>query len=317
MQSRLLFMGVEMGVFDVLGEGTLTAVEVGSRLGLDPEGTRRLLTGLAAVGLLEKSGECYGVPPALRRYLLTDSPESMAAYVRLGAFLWRVWDGMDEVVRTGRPRVEMMELISSDEGLRTLFMDAMAGRAREGAREIARVVDLRGCSSMLDVGCGPGTYSVVWMGIHPRLRVTLLDVPPVVELARRNVEAAGLGERASYIGGDFTELEFERAAYDLVLLANVLQMHGPEVGAALLAKAYDALRPGGLVVVHGFMLDRSGMEPLEAALFNLSIAAITPAGAAYPKETYIRWLSDAGFATPRDAVIRAIPSTVLWAEKAR
>ncbi len=314
-QSRLLFMAVEMGVFDAIGADALTAEEVASRLGCSTPGMRRLMDGLVAVGLLEKESDSYRVPFSLKGYLLSDSPESMAAYIRLGAFLWKVWDGMDEVVRTGRPRVEMMELLSSDERLRELFMEAMAGRAREGAREIARVVDLSRCRSMLDVGSGPGTYSLIWMKMHGGLRSTLVDIPPVVEVARRNIEAADLGERADYLAGDFIGLDFGRAAYDLVLLANVLQMHGPETNVALIAKAYEALRPGGLVVIHGFMLDESGTEPLEAALFNLSISAITPSGAAYPKATYLSWLSEAGFRNPRSAEIKAVPSTVLWAEK--
>lgn len=46
--------------------------------------------------------------------------------------------------------------------------------------------------------------------------------------------------------------------------------------APLLARAYAALRPGGLLIVHDFMLDEGRAGPGSAALFFLNYLAVQP-----------------------------------------
>src|SRR5439155_17984505 len=59
--TALLTTGIELGVFDALAESTGTAAELAGRLSLSERGSRLLLNGLAALGLLESVVSSYGL----------------------------------------------------------------------------------------------------------------------------------------------------------------------------------------------------------------------------------------------------------------
>jgi cyclopropane fatty-acyl-phospholipid synthase-like methyltransferase len=103
--------------------------------------------------------------------------------------------------------------------------------------------------------------------------------------------------------------------YDLVLLANALQMHGAPECQALIGKVYGALVKNGRIIIHGFMTDRNGTHPKESALFSLTIGLVTPGGNAHPISDTIGWLRKAGFRKISRFAIDVIPPTVITAIK--
>jgi len=83
--------------------------------------------------------------------------------------------------------------------------------------------------------------------VWPECAVTGIDVrEPALELARRNVTAAGLGHRIEIRRQDVLDLD-DIDRYDCVWVPSFF--FGPEVLAAALPKILDATRPGGQVVM--------------------------------------------------------------------
>jgi hypothetical protein len=76
-------------------------------------------------------------------------------------------------------------------------------------------------------------------------------------------------------------------------------MLGPDGNRRLLRKVFDALAPGGRVVVQDFILDADKTAPRTGALFALNMLVGTRAGSAYSEQEYAGWLDDAGFDTIR------------------
>ncbi len=312
--SRLVMVAMRLGLFEAIARGPATAAGLARGIGLDADRTGRVLNALVSLGLVRKRGDRYGLTPALQATLTRDGRRSLVRTITLYDAFWEVWGGLDRSVKTGRPVIPIMELIRRRPGLKRDFIHGMADRAALAARMIADRVDLRRARSLIDIGAGPGVYALEWARAHPRLTATVYDIRSVLPITRRYIRRYGLARRVRTRAGDFNTDPIGNG-YDLALLANVLQMHGPEECAALIQKVYRALHPGGRVILHGFMTDDTGTRPPESALFAVTIGLVTPRGNAHPVSETLRWLRDAGFRRPRRFEIDVVPSTVLVAER--
>jgi SAM-dependent methyltransferase len=107
--------------------------------------------------------------------------------------------------------------------------------------------ELNGVSSFLDIGTGAGLLAVSAARVWPECTVTGIDVwKPSLELARRNVTAAGLDHRIEIRHQDMLDLD-DVDRYDCVWVPSFF--FGPEVLGAALPKIIAATMPGGHVVM--------------------------------------------------------------------
>jgi predicted O-methyltransferase YrrM len=107
--------------------------------------------------------------------------------------------------------------------------------------------ELTDVSSLLDIGTGVGLLAVSAARVWPECTVTGIDVwEPSLELARRNVTAAGLDHRIEIRRQDVLDLD-DVDRYDCVWLPSFF--FSREVLAAALPKIIAATRPGGRVVM--------------------------------------------------------------------
>lgn len=105
--------------------------------------------------------------------------------------------------------------------------------------------DLRPGTTVLDIGCGPGTLSVdLARHVAPAavLAVDVVDAP--LDEARRHADAAGI-DTVTFAVADVHDLDLPDASFDLVHAHQVLQ-HLSDPVAALREMARVA-RPGGVV----------------------------------------------------------------------
>jgi hypothetical protein len=126
------------------------------------------------------------------------------------------------------------------------------------------------------------------------LRAEILDRPEVLAIARRHIEAAGLGSRVATRPGDLRADSFG-SGYDLVFLSAICHMLSPEENRDLFARSRAALAPGGRVAIQDFILNADKTAPRHAALFSLNMLVATAGGASYSEDEYAAWLREAGF----------------------
>lgn len=120
-----------------------------------------------------------------------------------------------------------------------------------------RVVLREQPASILDLGCGPGFYADRLSRLGHT--VTGIDISPA-SIAYARQRAAG-----TFIHGDLLQCDFG-AGYDLALLIyGELNAFAPEDAAALVGRAYDALKPGGQLVLevhtHDFVAQVAKQAP--------------------------------------------------------
>jgi predicted O-methyltransferase YrrM len=151
---------------------------------------------------------------------------------------------------------------------------AMHGIASNGAGQwVAQHIDLSTRRFLLDVGGGPGTYSIAMCQRFPDLNAVVWDVPKTVEIAREVIDRFDMSDRITVHEGDWDKDDFG-TGYDCLFMSNI--MHGPSSQAETrLNQAMRALESGGLLIVHDFLLNDDKTGPLPAALFNLMIGAYT------------------------------------------
>ncbi len=147
---------------------------------------------------------------------------------------------------------------------------------------------------MLDVGAGPGTWTIALLQAVPGARATLFDLPPVVPMAKRRIAEAGLAERARFVEGDYNTDDLPEGA-DLVWLGAICHQNSREQNRTLFARVHKALDDGGTVIIRDIIMESSRTRPVAGALFAINMLVATEAGGTYTFEEYREDLGQAGF----------------------
>lgn len=180
-----------------------------------------------------------------------------------------------------------------DQAARTMTR-AMDNYARSRGVELARHVDFSRTATMLDAGCGPGTYSLAVAERHPGLHVTLLDLPGPIEEARVLAAARGLEARCEFVACDAFDY-FPTTPFDVVLISNTLHMLGASASQELLKHLFSMVAPGGRIIVQAMYLNDDRTSPRWPALLDLVMKVITPTGRNHTVQETMGWLTAAGF----------------------
>jgi SAM-dependent methyltransferase len=291
--SSVVIALADVGAFAAIGDGARTAGELAAELGVHEGALRRLLAaGVAVKALASDDGRTFRLSPLFGRVLAGGAP--LGNWIRNLGYFRDVLTGLAEAVRTGEPHTTLADDVVSGGRARDLTL-AMDDYASLRGAEVAHRLDLSGCRTLLDVGCGPGTYAFLLAEANPELHVTLLDLEPVLEVAAEVAERYDVDPaRIAYRPGDIRHDEVG-GPYDVVLVSNVLHVFGEDGGRRLLARLHDAVAPGGSLVVQAQFIRPDGLGPRWSLLVDLVQLCITPGGRNHTVPETIRWLEETGF----------------------
>lgn len=290
-ESSLLIFGVKSGLFESLETGPLTAKEIAADRGLDERATGVVLHALCSLEVLEKEGDRFTIAAGARPYLLAGGTETKVSIIGHHRSLLRKWTLLDEVLQTGEPAPRNE---TTEEEMRD-FILGMENVSRSSSEEVAEKIDLSGCRRLLDLGGGPGTASLIFARANPDLDCVVFDLPGPVAIADEQIAKAGLEGRVSTMAGDF-HTDPLGGGFDVVYIANILHMMGPEEASALVNRAASALAPGGRLLVKDFFLDESRTSPSFAAQFSVNMLVATRGGRSYTRGDAERMFTAAGLA---------------------
>ncbi|MBM4035936.1 MAG: methyltransferase domain-containing protein [Planctomycetes bacterium] len=287
----------ELDVFSALQPRPATAQAVAARLKTDRRGTTMLLDALVALGLLTKRGERYGLAPGVADALTEGSPANVLPMARhLGTCLRR-WAQLARVVKTGR-LARPIPSVGGRAAERAAFIGAMHVINVETAPKLVAALGPPRFRHLLDVGGGSGTWTIAFLRGAPGATATIFDLPPVAPMARRRIAAEGLAGRVSIVAGDYTKDELPRGA-DLAWVSAIIHQEPLAGIRALFRKVFDALAPGGRILVRDIVMGPSRTRPVMGALFAINMLAGTDAGGTYTFAEQAGALEAAGFVRPR------------------
>ena len=147
---------------------------------------------------------------------------------------------------------------------------------------------------LLDVGGGDGTFATEVATRHRDLAVTIVDLPPVAELARNKLAARGFGDRVTAIDCNFLAQALPDGA-DIISLVRVLHDHDDDDATALLRAIWRALPAGGTILIAEPMSQTPGAEPVGDAYFGFYLLAMGSGRPRAPEEV-AAMLKATGFA---------------------
>ena len=305
-----LHAAVKLDVFTAAGDQAFTAEELASKLNVDTNGLERLLNALTAMTLFSKSENKFSNTPAGTNFLSKTGDQYLGHIIMHHYHLVESWTHLDQAVKTGMPVRNRASF--SDEEWRESFLMGMFNIAMNLAPKIVPLVDLSERRHLLDLGGGPGTYAIQFCLNNPKLKATVYDLPTTRNFAERTIAQFNLTSRIDFMDIDYLEEDIE-GEYDVAWLSHILHGEGPEDCRKIIEKTIAALKPGGIVLIHEFILDNTMDGPLFPALFALNMLLGTPAGQSYSEKQLMDMLSEAGagelmritFESPNDSGIIA------------
>lgn len=314
-RSQVLFSASDLNIFGALEERkSASAEELADRCGTSVRGMRLLLDACVAVELLAKSGETYSNSADAAAFLVPGRPGDLSRAIRYNRDVYEAWGRLRSMVQTGEPVERPQTHLGDDPDRTRTFVESMHARARTIGQAVIPPLDLSGCTRLLDVGGGPGTYSVMLSQRYPALECTVLDLPGVTAVAEELIEQQGASDRVATRAGDYRTDPFP-GGNDALLLFGMLHQESPDSIRAILKKSYAALNPGGTVHVMDIMTDAGHASPTFSALFAVNMALTTDSGWVFSDRELEGWMRESGF---EQFQVNALPAPMPhWLANAR
>ena len=303
-----------LGLADLLADGPMKVDELSAAAKARPELLRRLVRGLADIGLvtLEDDDRVSATEMgALLRSGTAGSMRDLALY--RGGPSYISWGKLEHTVRTGEPAFEA--------ALGAPFFSYMRDHPEDGAAfdggmtrlsldiidEALARYDFSVARRILDVGGGRGHFAAAVLEAHSQLEGAVLDLPERIGAADAYLRGRGLGERCAAIGGNF--FDSVPVGYDVHILKWILHDWNDASCRQLLAQCRAALPADGrLLVVELLLPDGAAADgrlrpAIQTDLFMLVNFADSRERSL---DEYERLLGDCGFALEQAT---ALPSS--------
>ena len=300
-RSKTMFTAVSFGIFDRLEQGESDAETLAAELQVQADPLRRLLEGCCGLGLLETDGRMFRNAEVSSRYLVRESPDTLAGYVLYSdSVLYGLWGNLRDAVIEGGPRWKqtfgleggIFNHFFRTEAAKATFLAGMNGFGRLSSPAIVRVFNLNAFRHLVDLGGGPGHLCIAACERYANLRATLFDLPGVLQYAEPRVRASRASDRISLSGGDFFTDALPEA--DLYAVSRILHDWSEARIRLLLQRIHAALSPGGALLVCEALLDEDGAGPLRAQMQSLNMLVCTE-GKERRESEYRELLEAAGF----------------------
>lgn len=289
----------EFDFFTWLAAHPADAAEVARHFGFAARPLDVMLTLFTADGFVRCEAGVFHVTALAREHLVRTSPFFLGPYYASLKERPVVRDFV-AILRTDRPanwgsyghEKTWTEAMLTDEFAAT-FTAAMDCRGAVLGPALAAAVDLRGRERLLDVAGGSGIFACTLVAHHPHLRATVLERPPVDQVARTMIRKRGFDGRVEVEAGDMFASPLP-SGYDVHLFSNVLHDWGVDKVRTLLRASAAALRPEGLILIHDAHLDRAKAGPLPVARYSALLMSVTE-GKCYSLGEMEALLAEAGF----------------------
>lgn len=311
--ARIIMAASRAGLFEALQHGGCTAQEVAATRGTHPGATGKVLDALLAHGYLRYRNGRYELNRLSRKWLLANSPHTVAHKLDFQEIEWRWTEGFDQWLYDGAAR-DMHQTLRPEEWRR--YQWGMRDFSTAPATELAwRAPVPKRAQTLLDIGGSHGFYSVQLCRRHPALTATVLELPEAIPSAAEILATEGMGRRVIHMAGNALEDDLGADIYDAVLIANLIHHFDAEQNLRLAQKVARALRPGGVFMIMDAIRIAS---PLEANQPNRRLGAVldvyfalTSTSGTWSVEAVQNWQRTAGLRILRPIWLKTIPGAAV------
>jgi O-methyltransferase domain/Dimerisation domain len=297
-RTAALKAAIELDVFRAVGEGPGDVASIAKHAKASERGIRILCDFLVINGVLAKEGFCYSHTPTSALFLDPKSPACMAsvALFMTAPQMSVPLNNMAEIVRAGRTILPGAGTVEPENPVWVEFAEQMAPMMGPMAGPLGAVVldGHEGPMKVLDIAAGHGLFGIEIAKQNKQAHVTGLDWAPVLRVALKNAELAGVHDRYKMLPGSAFDVEYG-GPYDAVLLTNFLHHFDKPTCVGLLKKVRSAMKPGGRAATLEFVPNEDRVSPPMPAGFSLTMLLTTESGDAYTYSELRAMYDEAGF----------------------
>lgn len=310
---------IDLDLFTLIGEGKNSIPVLAAAARASERGIRILCDNLTTQGFLTKREGVYALAPDSQAFLDRNSPTCIVDAAN-GFFasdhIMRPFQSLTEAVRRGRNASEDDGMMDPEDPAWVDFAVSMVNLQAPMAHNLAKLLNVEDGRRMkvLDVAAGHGLFGITIAAKNPNAEIYSQDWAPVLEVAQKQAELAGVVSRFHKIPGSAFDVDLG-SDYDLALLTNFLQLLDTATIEAFLKKLHAALAPNGRVVTVGFIPNDDRISPPGPAMMSLMFFASTPGGEAYTLADYTRMFRSAGFTHTELVPLPNAPQQVVIATK--
>lgn len=172
---------------------------------------------------------------------------------------------------------------------------------------------------ILDIGGNTGKFTLQCMQSDPNVKVTILDLPGQLNMAKANVEKAGYSDRVGFHEINILDdkQKFPKGA-DAIWMSQFLDCFGEDEIVSILKRCHEALEPNGKVYIMETFWDR---QRFKTAAFSLQMTSLYFTNIAngnsqmYDSAVFNKLIDKAGFKLTEETDEVGISHTVQVCEK--
>mgnify|MGYP000927969711 CR=1 FL=1 len=291
-KSKVLHTACEFDIFTIIGKEAKTSEEVAKIIETDEKATDRLMNALVAIELLSKSGNLFSNTKISLDYLAKGGKSYMGDLKHL-LYIWNSWNSLTDSVWQGTS-ADYERISVRDIDRLEAYQQFIDWRARLQAEDLISRIDISKTIRFLDLGCGSGTYSWEFLQKKPDLKITLLDLPDIIPITKKYLIQYGILDKVELIAADY-QTDSIGKNYDMIFLSTILSQHSIWENINIMSKVYDALNPGGSVIIHEYLLNDDRTSPIFSALYSLNMLVNSKSGDTYTETDIWIILKEAWF----------------------
>lgn len=295
-RARVLFGAVELDLFTQLAKGAATKEEIQDSVDLHPSVAPDFLDSLVSLGLLHREGDRYSNAAATDRYLDKAKDAYVGGILSFMSYaLYPAWGRLTGLLRSGSPQAgeddfgEWYKDLDQARG----FMNAMDSASAPVREALVRRFDWSAYQTFTDLGGARGNLAGHLVKAHPHLQGITFDMPAIKPLFDERIAELGVTDKVTFQEGDFRTDPLPHT--DVLIFGHVLHDWDVQTRVLLVKRAFDALRPGGALLIYEQLLDDDRLGPTRSLLMSLNMRLVRNGGSGYTAAESRIWLREAGF----------------------
>jgi 3-hydroxy-5-methyl-1-naphthoate 3-O-methyltransferase len=289
----------EVGTFAAISGHAKSTADLAAELKLDARALQVHLGMLAALGFVERREGLWRATAAARTWLHPRADGYAGPLLHRFKSSQPMHAQLLQTLRTGEgaesygsvtAEWERGEMPADLAKMITAFMNA---HSRASSTAVAQQPLFAGVRSLLDVGGGSGIFSIELARAWQNLEATVLEIDTICVEAGGYIAAAGLTGRVKTQALDMFTQAWPKG-HDAHFFSNIFHDWSEQTCRLLAGKSFEALPPGGRILLHEILLDDDGCGPLPATAFSLLMLMGTR-GRQYSLPELRQVLESAGF----------------------
>ena len=330
---QVLKSAVDLGIFESLSDGPMSAALIAKKQALQVEGTKLIADSLVGMNLLDRADlnghvrsteAVYELNMTSQTYLISESPLFMGMYLKQHDELDKMWRGLRDSIRTGTPVMAVNEDAKAQEIFPYLaeailplnyciaadvvnYLKERKQSAKsaqnfkktisdcDDANSLTSALNSKKALNILDLAAGSAVWSIPFAQDNRDNHIAALDFPAVLAVTRKITQRFEVANQYTEVPGNWRDVKLSPGLYDVVILGHILHSEGLEMSKKLLAYCAAALKEGGTLVIAEFMPNQEHTAPLYPLMFGLNMYLATADGCVFSFDEITSLCRAAGF----------------------